>query len=488
MLNRIGAALLFIASVSAPARADDWPQWLGPQRDGVWREKNLVDSLKPEKPPKARWRVPIAGGYAGPAVANGKVFVTDFLRKQPADKSGIERVHCLDDKDGKVLWTHEYPATYSMDYSTGPRATPTIDGDHVYTLGGEGHLVCLDVATGKPVWSKHFAEDKSPTPTWGFAAHPLIDGDKLICLTGPADSGKLVTAFDKKTGKVLWQALKAQGDRLLPADHHRGGRHAAAHHLASRIDQLARSRNRQGLLVAALRSRPLRRLDRHAAAHQTSGARRPAVRQLVVGWIDGAQARLGRAESERPLGTSRQRPHDEGRPARADGARSSSPSTHIYGVSNGGELRCLDAATGDVLWETYEPTSGFEFSNWSTAFLVPTPTPDKTFLFNEHGDAILAKLSPKGYEETRPGEFDQANQPGRGAGGSVVPSGGRERGGVLAERQRDREFRFQEGFDSIARHAFCRWPMNLKILDRTTPLRMIRGRSRWRTPRWSRQS
>jgi outer membrane protein assembly factor BamB len=73
--------------------------------------------------------------------------------------------------------------------------------------------------------------------------------------------------------------------------------------------------------------------------------------------------------------------------------------THIYGVSNGGELRCLDAATGDVVWETYAATSGEEFSNWSTAFIVPAPTPDKSFLFNEHGDMILAQLSPPGYKE-----------------------------------------------------------------------------------------
>jgi outer membrane protein assembly factor BamB len=73
--------------------------------------------------------------------------------------------------------------------------------------------------------------------------------------------------------------------------------------------------------------------------------------------------------------------------------------THVYGVSNGGELRCLDAATGDVLWETYDATSGDEFSNWSTAFLVPAPTPDKTFAFNEHGDMILARLTPTGFSE-----------------------------------------------------------------------------------------
>ena len=93
---------------------------------------------------------------------------------------GTERVLCLDEKTGKELWKHEYPAEYAISYAAGPRCTPTVDGDRVYTLGAMGDLFCLNAADGKPVWSKNFIKDYDVVlPVWGFAAHPLVDGDKL---------------------------------------------------------------------------------------------------------------------------------------------------------------------------------------------------------------------------------------------------------------------------------------------------------------------
>src|SRR5436190_272791 len=129
------------------ASADDWPQWMGPKRDGVWRETGIVDSFPKDGPP-VRWRVKIGGGYAGPAVAAGRVFVTDRQLKEgasaPADpfKRGSipasERVLCLNEKDGTEIWKHEYDCPYTVSYPAGPRCTPTVDGDRVYTLGAEG--------------------------------------------------------------------------------------------------------------------------------------------------------------------------------------------------------------------------------------------------------------------------------------------------------------------------------------------------------------
>ncbi len=198
-------------------RADDWPQWLGPKRDAIWRETGIVDKF-PQGGPKVRWRTPIGAGYSGPAVAKGRVYVTDHLlaedAENPADNpfnpnvriAGKERILCLDEKTGELLWKHEYDRTYRISYADGPRATPLVHEGRVYTLGAMGNLLCLDAAKGTVIWSKDFVADcKAPVPLWGFAAHPLLDGDKLICLVGGKDH--IVVAFDKNTGAEKWHAL-----------------------------------------------------------------------------------------------------------------------------------------------------------------------------------------------------------------------------------------------------------------------------------------
>src|SRR5205807_4919441 len=129
--------------------------------------------------------------------------------------SGKERVLCLNEADGRVIWQRSYDSTYEVSYAAGPRATPVVSGDKVYTLGTMGHLFCFNVSTGKVLWSKNFIEDYGArVPSWGFAAHPLIDGDKLICLVGGKDG--LVAAFNKDTGKELWWALKTSETGYCP--------------------------------------------------------------------------------------------------------------------------------------------------------------------------------------------------------------------------------------------------------------------------------
>ena len=219
--------LLFAVCLSAlacAARADDWPQWLGPQRDGLWRETGIVKSFPAGGPP-VRWRTPIGAGYTGPAVAGGRVFVTDRVLSQgvknpanPFNKGvlqGSERILCLDAATGKILWQHEYDCPYDVSYPAGPRATPVVSGGKVFTLGTEGNLFCLNAADGKVVWSHEFKKDfNAKTPIWGFAANPLLDGNKLICLVG--GEGSVVMAFDKDTGKELWRALTAKEPGYAP--------------------------------------------------------------------------------------------------------------------------------------------------------------------------------------------------------------------------------------------------------------------------------
>ncbi|MDB5331174.1 MAG: outer rane biosis protein BamB [Phycisphaerales bacterium] len=412
MPKRYLLPLLLMLAISSFARADDWPQWLGPRRDGVWRESGLVTEF-PKEGPKVLWRVPVGGGYAGPAVAEGKVFVTDRQpgagTKRPGNPfahvtiPGTERVVCFDEKSGKQLWVHEYDCPYSLSYSAGPRTTPAVDGDRVYTLGAEGDLFCLDTTTGKPVWSKHLAGDKSPTPTWGFAAHPLVDGEKLIVLTcgnDPAGASGLVTAFDKKTGKVLWTALgaspagycpptivQAGGTRQLiiwcpdsvnsldpetgkpywrqPHGPIKNGVSITTprfYHDATLGDLLLISSANEGCLVLKL------------------DAEKPAATVL---WKRGGKSEK-RTEALHCLMAP---------PTVREG--------NIYGICIQGELRCLDLKNGDRVWETLAPTAGDAGpTNWSTAFLIPLGDAGTRYLLaNEHGDLVLADLDSKGYRE-----------------------------------------------------------------------------------------
>src|SRR5579862_8511916 len=147
---------------------DDWPQWLGPKRDGVWREQGIVQKF-PEGGPPVRWRVSIGSGFAGPAVARGRVYVADRQVTKEANRPaspfdrgsipGVERVLCLSEADGRLLWKHEYDCPYTMSYPSGPRATPLVSGGKVYTYGGEGNLFCLDAATGTVLWSRDVKKD-----------------------------------------------------------------------------------------------------------------------------------------------------------------------------------------------------------------------------------------------------------------------------------------------------------------------------------------
>ncbi len=146
----LGVAAI-LSTLAAPAHADEWPQWFGPQRDGVWYEKGILREL-PETGPTIRWRVPVHAGYTGPAVAGGRVFLMDRLEAESEEDhdpqrlntiAGQERILCFNADDGKQLWEHAYDCEYRISYPAGPRTTPLVDGDRVYALGAMGNLFCL---------------------------------------------------------------------------------------------------------------------------------------------------------------------------------------------------------------------------------------------------------------------------------------------------------------------------------------------------------
>jgi outer membrane protein assembly factor BamB len=378
--------------------ADDWPQWLGPQRDAVWRESGIIEKFPTNGPP-VRWRASIAGGYAGPVVANGRVYVADRRLAQgtsnPADPfdrgviRGGERVLCLSEADGQVLWKHEYECPYTISYPAGPRVAPLVSQGKVYTLGAEGNLFCLDATDGKVLWSHEFKKDFGiKAPMWGFAGHPLLDGNRLICLVGGA--GSTAVAFDKDTGKELWRALSAEEPGYSsPVIYEAGGTRQlilwhpeAANALDPETGAVYWSvpfKSRAGMTLAT----PRKLGDQLFFTAFYSGSlmlrldsAKPAA---AVAWRTLKVNEKDTTHLNAVMCT----------PFLEDG--------YIYGVCSYGQLRCLKMETGERVWETFQATTSGEAVRWANAFIVKNG--DRFFLFNEKGDLIIAKLSPRGYEE-----------------------------------------------------------------------------------------
>jgi outer membrane protein assembly factor BamB len=167
-MTRPATVTTVLAVLAASVVAEDWPEWRGRGRFGVWTETGIVETF-PEQGLDYTWRTPIRAGYAGPSVADGRVFVTDF--RSTEGMKGVERALALDEQTGKILWTREWAADYAglqPTYAIGPRASPTVDGDRVYVLGAKGRLLCLDVETGEERWGKDFvlSSGAAGTPSW----------------------------------------------------------------------------------------------------------------------------------------------------------------------------------------------------------------------------------------------------------------------------------------------------------------------------------
>ena len=137
--------LLITAGIS---HADDWPQWRGINRDGIWNDSGLIVQFESDEI-KLKWRIPIGPGYSGPTVSDGRVFVT-YRIAEPQQ----ERVLCVSEKTGEELWSYTYPCEYRIGYTAGPRASVTVENNKAYALGAMGHLHCFDADSGKVLWNR----------------------------------------------------------------------------------------------------------------------------------------------------------------------------------------------------------------------------------------------------------------------------------------------------------------------------------------------
>ena len=203
---RLSALLVVLVVNVVSVRASDWPQFRGPDRDGVWKETGIM-KLFPPGGLKVSWRMPVGRGWSSPVVAQGRVYITDV---QIERRTATERVLCFDEWNGKLLWSHEYAVDYpewalSPD-AGGPRATPIVRDGKVFTLGALGDLFCLDAVKGVALWEKKLAKDYQVKEFTGITASPLIEGRFLILyICGKPAAG--VVAFEVDSGREAWRAL-----------------------------------------------------------------------------------------------------------------------------------------------------------------------------------------------------------------------------------------------------------------------------------------
>lgn len=389
-------SLLISILTTSLASAADWPQWMGPDRDDVWNETGLIEKF-PENGLTYRWRKPISGGFSGPAVAGGKVYVFDYERLAGDDKpspsvrnelKGKERLFCLDAKTGDELWKHEYECNYTISYPAGPRCTPTVENGKVYTLGAMGDLICLDAATGDVIWSKNLPQTyDAPVPIWGYAGHPLVYKNLLICMAGGKNSA--VVAFDKLTGQEVWKALDTSDIGYSPP---------------TLIDAGGVTQ----LLI--FHGKSLNSLNPDTGSPYWSQPLVTAHSMAIMAPRKGGDFLFAGGHNGKSLGLKLARDKPEVSIAwngsRTIGLAPVSGTPFVengiaYGIDGNGLFRAVRIDTGERLWSTSKPVNGRDSEvrgpNEGATFV--TKNGNRFFIFGENGDLVIARLSPEKYDE-----------------------------------------------------------------------------------------
>jgi outer membrane protein assembly factor BamB len=375
---------LLVSFLHTALLADDWPQWRGPGRDGVWRETGIIEKFD-EPQIKLRWRTEISSGYTGPTVANGRVYVMDRV----TEPEEIERVHCFDWTDGRKIWSHVYPCKYDKVYfRAGPRAAVTIDDGRAYSLGTMGHFFCFDAATGEVLWKKDPTADfQVRLPVWGIAAAPLIEGNMVILQIG-GDNGACVVALDKKTGVRQWAALDDPASYSAPIVIDQADRRVLVCWTGARLVGLNPA---SGELYWEQPFRHSRYIDMVGT---------PVVYKNLLFVCTHDEGSL-MMRLDRDSATAEELWRRGNRSLSDSDALHSLMSTpelndgHIYGVDRRGELRCLEAATGNRIWEDLTATTIISYG-----MLHMVRNRDKTWIFNDRGELLICRLSPTAFEES----------------------------------------------------------------------------------------
>jgi outer membrane protein assembly factor BamB len=377
-----GLVLLHTSGVLAA----DWPQWRGPQRNGISQETGLLKEW-PKEGPKLLWQVKeIGSGYSTPAVVGERLFV---LSNKGTDD---EFVQALDVKDGKQLWSTRlgrvgnpnqqpsYPAA---------RSTPTVDGELLYALSSDGDLACLETATGKVRWRKSLRTEFGGQPgTWAYAESPLIDGDVLVCTPGGGEA--TLVALNKKTGDVLWKSAVPGGDQAAYA--------SAIVVEVGGVKQYVQFLQKGVVGVDARTGKLLWRYEKTA---QGSPANIPtpvahdgyvySAASMTGGGLVRLKVNQGAMEAE-PVYFAPRLPASIGGAVQVGG--------HLYGTGSQA-LLCVEFTTGTVKWQDRGVGPG-----------AVCYADGRLYLHGENGDVALVEATPEAYREK--GRFTPPDPPERG--------------------------------------------------------------------------
>jgi outer membrane protein assembly factor BamB len=351
--------------------AADWPQWLGPQRDGVAPETGLVTTW-PDKGPPLVWEAKVGEGFSGPVIAGERLIM--FQRE--GDK---EVVQCLDAVSGKPQWKFDYPTHYVDPYSkgNGPRSTPAISGKRVYTLGAEGALHAVDLETGKKIWGRNINDDYAvPESFFGVATSPLVMDDLLLINVGGKNAG--ILAFNTADGKERWKATSDGASYSSPVVTTINGQRLGVFFTRAGVALLdpatgksryqKRWRSRNDASVNAATPLVIGDLLFFSSSYETGA--------LLL--------KVGKQEVEEVWSN--------------DDSMSNHFSTclvyqdHLYGFhgrqETGAALRCVELKTGKVMWTKDRYGCGSMVLAQGHAFVL-----------TEDGDLVSVELSPQAYGE-----------------------------------------------------------------------------------------
>ena len=358
-------------------QATDWPQWRGPNRDGVWTETGILQ-IFPAEGLKVRWRAAVGPGWSSPVVAQGRVYLTDMRLEKPR---AWERIQCFKESSGKPLWSRESELVYPdwafiPEHGGGPAATPIVEAGEVYWFGRSGQVDCLDARNGKVIWETHL-DKKYEIGVLSCRGSPLIEGNLLILFAG-GKPGACVMALNKQTGKEVWKALDDTVSNSSPLIIMAGGKRQLIVWTDNAVNSLNPATGetywREPMVTSSNDSIPTPVFQKNRLL--ISGlmfeldANRPAAKVL---WPETM------APSKRIL------------------SNTSTPvlqGDYVYSAKSNGELVCLEANTGKQVWGTTNVTE-LKFG----ASIHLTPNRDATFLFTDEGNLILARLAPGGYRE-----------------------------------------------------------------------------------------
>ncbi len=373
---------IFVLFSSFAIYSQDWPDWRGANRDGVWNETGIIEKFDSEIIGQ-KWSVQIGSGYSGPTVANGRVYVTDLIEKP----NQTEGVLCFDEQTGDKIWEFRYDCIYEgVGYPAGPRASVVINEGRAYSLGTMGNLFCFDAENGKVLWQKDLnIEYEIRMPIWGIAATPLIVDEKII-LQVSSSNNACVVAFNKNTGKEIWRNLDDVAAYSAPILIEKAGNRVvivwtkdnlAGLNLESGKDYWKVPwKVRSGMSIAT----PVLYKDHIFTSSFFSGS---LLVKLGNDYITSETVWQRSGASERKTDALHCVINT---PVIID--------DYIYGVDSYGELRCLEFATGDRVWEDQ---TAVDRNRWANIHFVQNE--NKIWMFNEAGELIISELSPEGFKE-----------------------------------------------------------------------------------------